>query len=175
MRFALVVVLLLSHSSCTENKARYPLNKKKEIFLSSSAERNKMLLARDQALIKKAAQRDASLNFMTTEAGFLFAYIKEAPKTLALPQKGTRVRFQYQIEDLENNLLYNKSELGTVEYAVDQEDLLPALREAIRMMRPEEVVVFLFPSYLCFGYQGDGEKIGVNQTLRFTVERLPIN
>jgi FKBP-type peptidyl-prolyl cis-trans isomerase len=62
-----------------------------------------------------------------------------------------------------------------VEYAVDQEDLLPALREAIRMMRPEEVVVFLFPSYLCYGYQGDGEKIGVNQPLRFTVERLPIN
>jgi gliding motility-associated peptidyl-prolyl isomerase len=175
MRFALIVVLLLSNFSCTENNARFPLNKKKQVFLNSSAERNKILLARDEALLKKATERDTTLNFMSSQAGFLYAYVKQAPTTLSLPQKGTRVRFQYQVEDLENNLLYSKSELGTVEYAVDQEDLLPALREGIRMMRPGEVVVFLFPSYLCYGYQGDGEKIGVNQPLRFTLERLPIN
>ena len=175
MRFALIVILLFSSFSCTENKARYPLNKKKQVFLNSSAERNKMLLARDEALLKNAATRDTSLNFLSSEAGFLYAYVKQAPKSLTPPQKGTTVRFQYQIEDLANNLLYSTSELGIVEYAVDQEDLIPALREGIRMMRPEEVVVFLFPSYLCYGYQGDGEKIGVNQPLRFTLERLPIN
>lgn len=38
-----------------------------------------------------------------------------------------------------------------------------------------EVVVFLFPSYLCYSYQGDADKIGVNQPLRFTIERLPLN
>jgi FKBP-type peptidyl-prolyl cis-trans isomerase len=43
------------------------------------------------------------------------------------------------------------------------------------MMRTGEVVVFLFPSYLCYGYQGDEDKIGVNQPLRFTIERLPTN
>ena len=30
-------------------------------------------------------------------------------------------------------------------------------------MRPKEIVVFLFPSYLCYGYQGDGNKVGVSQ------------
>ena len=59
-----------------------------------------------------------------------------------------------------------------VEYSVDEEDLLPALREGIRLMRTGEIMVFLFPSYLCFGYQGDGEKIGINQPLRITIERL---
>jgi len=69
-------------------------------------------------------------------------------------------------------MIYDQKSLGTVEYAVDQEDLLPALREALRIMKADEVVVFLFPSYLCYGYQGDGEKIGINQPLRFTIERL---
>jgi len=42
----------------------------------------------------------------------------------------------------------------------------------LRMMKAGEVVVFLFPSYLCYSYQGDGDKIGVNQPLRFTIERI---
>jgi len=92
-----------------------------------------------------------------------------------LPSKGTKVRFQYEIEDLDKNMLYDKTTLGIVNYAIDQEDLLPGLREGLRMMRTGEVVVFLFPSYLCYGYQGDEDKIGVNQPLRFTIERLPTN
>ena len=39
-------------------------------------------------------------------------------------------------------------------------------------MSAGDTVVFLFPSYLCFGYQGDGEKIGINQPLRYTIELL---
>ena len=39
-------------------------------------------------------------------------------------------------------------------------------------MRPNEIVVFLFPSYLCYGYQGDGNKVGASQPLRYTIERL---
>ena len=69
---------------------------------------------------------------------------------------------------------YSYEELGIVEYLIDQENLLPALREGIRIMRPMEIAVFLFPSYLCYSYQGDGVKINANQPLRFTIERTPI-
>jgi len=96
----------------------------------------------------------------------------KASSELPLPKKGDLVRFQYQIEDLNQNIIYNKKSLGVVNYALDEEELLPALREGLRMIRPNEVVVFLFPSYLCYSYQGDGDKIGINQPLRFTVERL---
>jgi FKBP-type peptidyl-prolyl cis-trans isomerase len=41
-------------------------------------------------------------------------------------------------------------------------------------MKSGDVAVFLFPSYLCFGYQGDGDKIGINQPLRFTIELLKL-
>ena len=72
-------------------------------------------------------------------------------------------------------MIYSFKELGPVEYAIDQEDLLPALREGLRLLQPEDVAVFLFPSYLCYSYQGDGQKIGINQPLRFIIERLPNN
>ena len=126
----------------------------------------------EERLLQQSATRDSLLQFKRSDSGYLYAYKKSASSDDKLPSKGEVVRFQYQIEDLEQNMIYDQKSLGTVEYAVDQEDLLPALREALRIMKADEVVVFLFPSYLCYGYQGDGEKIGINQPLRFTIERL---
>ena len=171
MRLSVVLILFYIFLSCSDNKPRYPLNKKTDFFLRSSANRNKTLIAREEFLIKKAAKLDSLYNYNVSEAGFLYAYIKTNSES-SLPKKGTQVRFKYQIEDLEKNIIYSYKELGLVNYIVDQESLLPALREGIRIMRAGEVVVFLFPSYLCYSYQGDGDKVGTNQPLRFTIERI---
>ncbi len=173
MRSFIVLIFFYAFLSCSENKARYPLNKNSKFFLKSSANRNKTLISREEFLIKKAAKLDSSNNYNISESGFLYAYIKRNNKS-SLPKKGTQVRFKYQIEDLEKNTIYSYKELGVVDYLVDQESLLPALREGVRIMRAGEVVVFLFPSYLCYSYQGDGDKVGTNQPLRFTVERIPL-
>jgi gliding motility-associated peptidyl-prolyl isomerase len=168
----LIAILLLCNYSCSEIIPRHPLNKKKVTFLNQSAHRNKKLFTHEEQELREAASRDSLLNFNSTEAGFLYAYKKQVNKSLDTPQKGELVRFQYQIEDLNNKVIYDKNMLGIVEYSIDQEDLLPGLREGLRIMKTGEVVVFLFPSYLCYGYQGDGEKISANQPLRFTIERL---
>jgi gliding motility-associated peptidyl-prolyl isomerase len=159
--------------SCSEPTPRYPLNKKNDAFLIQSAKRNKNLYNFEQRLLKNAVQKDSLLSYQNSEAGFFYAIIKQMDSSLPTPKKGEKVRFQYQIDDLEKNSIYDQETLGIVDYSIDQEDLLPGLREGLRIMREGEVVVFLFPSYLCYGYQGDGEKIGINQPLRFTIERLP--
>ena len=87
--------------SCQENKVRYPLNKKKDFFLKSSANRNRSLLAREEFLIKKAAKLDSINSYLTSEVGFLYAKIKSINEDIPLPKKGKKVRFKYQIEDLE--------------------------------------------------------------------------
>lgn len=166
--------LLICFISCAYIEPRLPLNKGKEIFLNSSALRNKQMVVKEERLLIKSAKHDSLLSYEKSEAGFLFAFKRRATSNVQLPQKGDQVRFQYQIEDLEKNIIYDKEKLGLVNYSIDEEDLLPALREALRIMRPNEVAVFLFPSYLCFSYQGDGDKIGINQPLRFTIERLKI-
>ena len=175
IRFLVTLILLTFTVFCNKSKARYPLNKKDKVFLNKSAERNKILLAREEFMIKKAANLDTILNYITSETGFLYSYINKASNEQRLPSKGERVSFKYHIQNLDKKIIYNQVELGTIDYIVDQEDILPALREGIRIMRPGDVVVFLFPSYLCYGFQGDGDKIGVNEPLRFTIELLTKN
>ena len=99
---------------------------------------------------------------------------KKRVRPAVRPIKGDRVTFKYRIEDLNQNLMYDEEKLGIVSFYVDQEDLIPALREGVKYLTGGDVAVFLFPSYLCYGYQGDGEKIGINQPLRFTIEMLKI-
>tara|TARA_A100001015_G_C14836434_1_gene650682 strand:- start:6 stop:533 length:528 start_codon:yes stop_codon:yes gene_type:complete len=164
--------LLIFFLSCTHIVPRLPLNKGKQIFLNSSARRNKQMLVNEERLLIKSAKQDSLLSYEKSESGYLFAFKQRATGNVQLPQKGDQIRFQYQIEDLEKNIIYDKEKLGLVNYSIDEEDLLPALREALKIMRPNEVAVFLFPSYLCYSYQGDGDKIGINQPLRFTIERL---
>ena len=161
--------------SCYQENARYPIDHRKKSFLNNSAERNKLILAREEVMIKKALEKESSLSFSLSEKGFFYAYIKKSFDKTSLPVKGEKVVFKYQIQDLEKKILYGYKELGPVEYYVDEENLLPALREGIRLMKSSEIILFLFPSYLCYGYQGDGQKIGNNQPLRFTIERLIAN
>ena len=92
-----------------------------------------------------------------------------------MPQKGEEVVLSYRIEDLNKNVLYDEKQLGEARFLVDQEDFLPALREAAKVLRVGQKAVFLFPSYLCYGYQGDFDKIGSNQPLRFTIKLVSLS
>ena len=116
MRVSLSLFILLFIFSCAENQARYPLNKKKDVFLNSSAERNKTLLAREEYLIKTAAKKDSSLNYQISEVGFLYAYVKSSDAKLPLPSKGTKVRFQYEIDLMKEamSIVLKKTTLHTL-------------------------------------------------------------
>ena len=166
------LLLLVFLVSCQEIEPRQPINQKEVSNISGSAKRNKNLFAQEERLLNAAAKEDSSHIYKRAPSGYLFAYVNKSPDYFKSPQKGEVVSFEYSIETLQKELLYNKKELGIVNYRIDQEDLLPALREGLRIMKANEVVVFLFPSYLCYGYQGDGHKIGINQPLRFTIKRL---
>ena len=161
-------------SACGESEPRRPINKQKQIFLQESAKRNKSKRKIEQNLFDLVIKKETTLRFNSSPLGFWYAFKKKGEIPAKRPIKGDRVTFKYRIEDLNQNLLYDEDQLGLVSFHVDQEDLIPALREGVKYMSERDVAVFLFPSYLCFGYQGDGEKIGINQPLRFTIEMLKI-
>ena len=92
--FLFIFLIFISHS-CEENKTRYPLNKKKDVFLKTSAYRNKALYTSEEFLIKKAAKLDSLNNYHISDAGFLYAKIKSTNKNFPLPEKGERVQFKY--------------------------------------------------------------------------------
>ena len=173
MKLSFLYICFLIFINCQESHPRRPINKKKKIFLKESAIRNKNKFEIEQELFKKFAD-NSQMKFSISEFGFWYSYRVQENSDRQIPEKGDQVTFSYRIEDLNNNLLYSKKELGNVSFFVDEEDVLPALRRGIKVMKENEVVVFLFPSYLCYGYQGDGEKIGMNQPLKFTIELLKL-
>lgn len=171
----IILLLIISMvSCCQESEPRRPINKQKQIFLKESAKRNKSKINIEQNLFKQAIKKDTNLKFNSSSKGFWYAYKKKGRSPAIMPIKGDRVTFKYRIEDLNQNLLYDEDQLGIVSFHVDQEDLIPALREGVKYLTGGDVAVFLFPSYLCYSYQGDGIKIDANQPLRFTIERTPL-
>ena len=113
-----------------------------------------------------------SLKNFSIKSGFPFIQFKKKTDKLK-PKTGDKEKFNYFIQDLDKNILYEEK-LDTITYYVDKEELLPGIRKAIKILNEGEIAVFLFPSYLCYGYQGDGEKIGINQPLRFTINLISI-
>lgn len=174
-RALILYFLLFFILSCQNLQPRRPINKKKQVFLKESAKRNKNIVAIEQSLFRQVIEIEEKLFFENAPTGFWYAYQKKTNSNKSYPNKGDRVTFKYRIEDLSGNLIYDEEELGNVSFLIDKEDLIPALREGLKYLREGEIGVFLFPSYLCYGFQGDGEKIGINQPLRFTIELLKLD
>lgn len=176
MKFPTLILLLLAGllGACQEPNPRRPINKKQQLFLNQSAQRNKARIAVEQELFEQIRKAEPELVYQNSNKGFWYAMVEKANVTTPLPQKGQEVVLSYRIEDLNKNVLYDEKSLGNVRFLVDQEDYLPALREAAKVLRVGQKAVFLFPSYLCYGYQGDFEKIGSNQPLRFTIKLLSL-
>lgn len=172
LRIYFILMVWLMAIACQSSEARRPINKQKQVFLKESAKRNKNILSIEQNLFQQVMERHKNLSFKATPQGFWYALQKKSDQNTSFPNKGNLVTFRYRIKDLSGNLIYDEEELGTVTYLVDQEELIPALREGVKYLKPGEIGVFLFPSYLCFGYQGDGDKIGINQALEFTIELI---
>lgn len=168
LRFSFFLLFLAI--GCTQPQPRKPINTKKDSFLKGSVERNKNIINQQQLQFKKIIAQDSTRNYIASSTGFWYAYLVETDSVKVRPKRGDRVRFDYKIEALDATVLYDEMELGTVSYLVDKEELLPALREAVKVLSVNEVATFLFPSYLCYGYQGDDEKVDINQPLRFTIK-----
>ena len=103
--------LLVFFISCQEIKPRQPINKKEVSNISSSAKRNKNLFTQEERLINSAAKEDSSYIYKKAPSGYLFAYVNKSSDYFKSPQKGEIVSFEYSIETLQKELLYNKKEL----------------------------------------------------------------
>ncbi len=160
--------------SCSDIETRSPINDKSNTFIKKSARKNKLRAASEQKLLSISAKKDSENIYKTSPIGFLYSIKKNGNKG-PLAKKGDLAKINYKIENLNYQLLYSKQELGTIDFLVDQEDVIPAIREGVKFLSEGDSGIFLFPSHLCFGYQGDSEKIGPNQPLRITINLLSLS
>ena len=84
------------------------------------------------------------------------------------------VTYDYSVQDLNGNELYQEKPNGEYKYYVDKEEVFQGLRSALKLLKEKESGVFFFPSGVAYGYRGDKDKIGYNQPIIAKIEVFSI-
>ncbi len=163
LRYTMILMGILVFG-CKPPEARKPVTQNSGSFINESIQRNKQLVAQEEAQILEIIERDSVNEYITSENGFWYYYTKRATDSLNTntPKFGDVVEFDYSIKSLAGQDIYAEGELATKNYAIDKEELFGGLREGLKLMKEGEVVTFIFPSHKAFGYYGDKNKIGTN-------------
>jgi gliding motility-associated peptidyl-prolyl isomerase len=160
---------LLFLSSCSENEARKPISRATGTFMKESVERNKKIISSEEKIIDSIIKSQPEKKYYTSSQGFWYTYINRNETDTIRPKKGDVVTFEYDVNDLQNNVIYTALELRPQTYRVDKENIMTGLKDGIKLMRKNETVEFLFPSNIAYGFYGDKNRIGTNVSLKCTV------
>lgn len=167
----ILILLVIMLTGCKSPDARRPVTQSGGSFINESIERNRELVAREEAEILEVIERDPSNEYLTSNSGFWYYYNKKSADTVntETPKFGDVVRFDYSIKDINDQVIYAEGELPTMRYAMDKEELFGGLREGLKLMKEGETVTFIFPSHKAFGYYGDKDRIGTNIPIKTRV------
>ncbi|MFO7718915.1 MAG: gliding motility-associated peptidyl-prolyl isomerase GldI [Gillisia sp.] len=163
LKYTMILLVILIFG-CKPPEARKPVTQNSGSFINESIQRNKKLVAQEEAAILEIIERDSSTEYITSKNGFWYYYNKKSTDSLntKTPKFGDVVEFDYSIKSIDGQDIYAEGELPRKNYAIDKEELFGGLREGIKLMKEGEVITFIFPSHKAFGYYGDKNKIGTN-------------
>ena len=168
-RILILSVVALSLLSCSQQQARRPITQTSGKFMKESVNRNKKLIANEEASIEELMKKHPERKYIASAKGYWYYYEQENTKDTLTPKRGDVAYFDYEIADLNGNIIYSEVELKPQTYLVDKQNILMGLRDGIKMMNKNEKVSFLFPSHLGHGYRGDNDRIPPNLPLVVTV------
>ncbi len=173
-KIAVVILVILMCAamvlSCSQQQARRPVSQSSGTFMTESVARNKKLIAGEEGKIDSIIKSDPKVKYIASNKGYWYRYdVKNTADTLR-PKKGDVAEYNYEVKDLNGNVIYTELELRPQTYHVDKEQkIIIGLRHGIKLMHKKETVTFLFPSHLAYGYHGDNRRIGHNEPLIYTV------
>ena len=174
MNYKQIVILILGSFlfiSCSQHQqARRPISQSSGTFLKESVERNKKLISGEEAKIDSIIKSDPNIKYIASNKGYWYRYDTKNTQDTLRPRKGDIAHFNYEIKDLDGNIIYSELELRPQTYYVDKEQkMIIGLRHGLKLMHKNETVTFLFPSHMGYGYHGDNRRISHNQPLMYTV------
>jgi len=155
-------LFLLVIISCKSPEARKPVSVKTGTFMDASIVRNKELHEKQKHLFENYMNEHPKEEYIASANGFWYTYNSEKSLDTITANFGDIVNFNFDIKNVNGDLVYSEDELKTRNYTMDQEKIFSGLREGLKLMKKGETVTFLFPSQKAFGYYGDNKKIGTN-------------
>lgn len=168
-----IVLFILCLASCKMPEARRPVSQSSGSYINASIARNKEMNKAEETAILKIIEQNPNQDYIASADGFWYSYQTKVKDSITneFPQVGDVVSFTYNIASIAGDEIVSKEELGTQTYQIDQsnQELIPGLREGLKLMREGETVTFLFPSFNAFGYYGYEDKIGMNRPIQSTV------
>lgn len=159
----------LAVASCSQQQARKPITQTSGSFMKESVARNKKLVSGEEKIIDSIMKSNPQIRYMASKKGYWYHYVTQNTKDTITPKKGDIAYFNYEVRDVNDNVIYSEVELKPQVYHVDKENIMTGLREGIKQMKKNETVTFLFPSHLGYGFHGDNKRIGPNIPLVCTV------
>ena len=157
-------------SSCNNQQARKPVSYSSGSFMKESVARNKKLIAGEESKIEAIMKSDTASKYIASPKGYWYKYeIKSTSSDSIRPKKGDVAYFDYEVKDLQGNVIYTELELRPQVYLVDKQNIMMGMRDGIKLMKKGEKVTFLFPSHMGYGYHGDNRRIGHNEPLITTI------
>lgn len=156
-------------ASCKSPEARRPVTHKSGSYIKESIERNKKIVAAEEAHILEIIAADSANQYTSSPHGFWYYYNEKDSTSAPTPEFGDVVEFDYNLRTLDGRTIYSDAEIPTKTYTMDKEKLFSGLREGLKIMKAGETVTFLFPSHKAYGYYGDKNKIGRNVPVISTV------
>lgn len=156
---------------CKEIKPRRPKDHSTKNFYKEVIEQNKKLNALEKSKIELFLKADTLQNYHVSPIGLWYTYIEKDTLNSEKPIKGDIVKVQYNITDMNNNIIYVPK---TTSYVIDKEDFVPGLQDGIKLMKKGETITFVIPSYRGYGVTGDGDRIGINQPIKSTLTLIEI-
>lgn len=169
------IFLILLVFSCKSPEAREPVSRNSGSFIKEAVERNKKLVAKEEAKIQEMIKEDSANQYISSPNGFWYYYEKQDTTATETPEFGDLVEFDYDIRTLDGETIYSDAEIPTRTYAMDKEELFSGLREGLKLMHEGETITFLFPSHKAYGFYGDKDRIGRNVPIISTVTLHTIN
>lgn len=156
----LLTTLLIIVGACRQKSQPVVLtqasNSNQEEKFDPYVEGNKRILSLESEEIELVIKRH-HWNMEKTGTG-LFVEILE-PGSGSYFVEGDSVVLDYTVSLLSGEEIYNSKNDGKKTFRVDKSEEIPALHEAVKMMRPGAEARLVIPSHLAYGAGGDGNKI----------------
>ncbi|WP_066217636.1 gliding motility-associated peptidyl-prolyl isomerase GldI [Formosa haliotis] len=162
-KLGLCCLVIFSILSCKSPEARRPVSVKSGSYIDESIARNIKLYEDEKTRFQVVMDANPNQDYELSQNGFWYTYnTKIEADSIAKPDFGDVVNFDYNVKTIDGKLLYSFEETKPDTYIMDKQELFTGLREGLKLMKAGETATFLFPSSQAYGYYGDQNKIGTN-------------